>query len=99
MWVAPSMAILTELTSEAGSRGRSTSSYADRPATTAVPLVLTLVEGVMAFSAWSAACWGVSGEACARLFGAVPLSAGNVRCVALLVLLDQVHRSLPLRTT
>jgi hypothetical protein len=45
------MAICTDPTSEPLSRGSSTRTYAERPATVVVSPVLTFVEGSIAFSA------------------------------------------------
>ena len=102
MWVAPSMAILTVPTRVEVSLGSSTSWYAARPATTAVGRCVTLVVGVIAFRAWSAACWGVIGAS--RAGGStvgrvrrVRGLAGTVKCLAVLALLDQSHTSEPLR--
>ena len=55
------MATRTSSTSEVASLGLSTSSYADWPATLAVPLVVTSVLGVIAASALSAAACGEVG--------------------------------------
>ena len=82
------------------SRGWSTSSYAGRPATTAVPSVLTRVVGVIALSAASAACCGVTGDAGREAARVASVGRGRHGAVGgALVVLDQVHRSVPLRTT
>ena len=84
-------------------RGVSTSSYADRPATLAVPAVATSVVGSMAAKALWAASSGVFGRSVGETWG-VPLSfwasAGDsVWCTADLSWLDQTQTSLPLRMT
>ena len=82
-------------TSERGSRGRSTSSYADRPAIEAVPSTVTWVVGSIAASACSAAWPGVNEEAT----GLASSWAGSVRCLAVLSALLQVQASRPERIT
>ncbi len=59
--------------------------------------MLTLVDGSIAFSASSAACCGLTGEADSMLGVAFFDEVGMLRWLAVLSLLDQVHRSPPLR--
>lgn len=77
-----------------------TAEVAGRPATSAVGSVVTRVDGLIAFSAASAACCGViAGPAEASgVSGAPSRPAGTVQWVAVLSWLDHAHTSVPLRT-
>src|SRR3954468_11324373 len=83
--------------------GVSTSSYADRPATDAVPDVPTVVSLPIAASAAVAAWSGVLGTPVGRPVGRGPPAPGaaapTVWCTAVLSARDQIHRSDPLRMT
>src|SRR5690349_13552694 len=83
-------------------RGSRTSSYAGRPATTAVPAVVTWVVGSTAASAFWAASSGVLGRSVGDVDGLPALAASfalKVWWTADLSALDQTQTSLPFRMT